>query len=119
MSFNSATTRRQFLAWSSCAAVVAATPLLNTTVSAQSSVSPLTIYRLSCRGRCGASRAAKLHAANKRFRTPEAAELNRAHPGDRSRVVPLHVSEAEFQRLFVSSESGREFLFDVADLRHL
>jgi hypothetical protein len=72
--------------------------------------SPHIIYRLSSRGR-KVSQAAKKHNANKRFSTASAAEGNRAHPGDRSRVVQLIVSEAEFNRLF---DTGK---VEVADLR--
>ncbi len=70
------------------------------------------IYRLSSRGR-RVSNAAKSYNANMRFATPEAADRNRAHRGDRSRVVPLAVSVEEYHRLFVSRHS------DVADLRKL
>lgn len=73
---------------------------------------PRTIYRLSVRGRRG-SKAAKLHNANLRFATESAANANRAHRGDNSRVVPLIVSEDEFDRLFGSRGSL------VADLRSL
>lgn len=71
-----------------------------------------TIYRLSSRGR-RVSNAAKAHNANKRFATRAAADRNRAHPGDRSRIVPLTVSVEEYHRLFVSRHSL------VADLRQL
>jgi hypothetical protein len=72
---------------------------------------PVTIYALSGRGR-RISNAAKLHNANKRFRTMLAAEMGHAHPGDHSFVVPLVVSQAEFRRLF-------GFAGEVADLRHI
>jgi hypothetical protein len=70
------------------------------------------IYRLSLRGRRG-SKAAKLHNANLRFATQDAADANRAYPADRSRIVRLIVSEDEFDRLFTSRSSM------VADLRSL
>lgn len=68
------------------------------------------IFRLSLRGRHG-SRAARRHNANMRFRTREAANRHRAHPGDRSRIVPLTISVEDFHRLFVSQHTH------VADLR--
>ena len=72
----------------------------------------VTIYRLSLRGRRG-SRAAKRYNANMRFATRRAADTHRAHPGDRSRIVPLIVSTQEYDRLFTSRHSL------VADLREL
>ena len=69
------------------------------------------IFKLSGRGR-RVSRAALAHDANKRFRTVLAANLNRAHPGDNSRIVRLVVSRAEFLRLFPRGAV-------VADLRLL
>jgi hypothetical protein len=71
---------------------------------------PRIIYRLSLRRRRG-SKAAKIHNANFRFATMEAADQNRAHPGDNSRIVPLVVSDDEFDRLFASRNTT------VADLR--
>jgi hypothetical protein len=68
------------------------------------------IYRLSLHGRRG-SNAAKKHNANKRFATAEAADTHRAHPGDHSRVVPIIIGAAEFDRLFPSPD------VTVADLR--
>lgn len=70
------------------------------------------IYRLSLRGRRG-SKGAKIHNANLRFATQEAADAHRAHPGDRSRIVAIVVSADEFDRLFTSRQSL------VADLRVL
>ena len=72
----------------------------------------LVIYRLSARGRRG-SQAAKRHNANLRFATAAAADANRAHPGDVSRIVEIVVSADEYDRLF----SGRDSL--IADLREL
>ena len=73
---------------------------------------PLLVYRLSVRGRRG-SNAAKLHNANLLFATAEAADANRAHPGDRSKVVSIVVNPDEFDRLFTSRGS------QIADLRAL
>lgn len=67
-------------------------------------------YKLSLRGRRG-SKAAKKHNANKLFSTIEAAEMNRAHPGDNSRVVSVIISEDRFNELFNNG------ITDVADLR--
>jgi hypothetical protein len=72
---------------------------------------PVTIFKLSGRGR-RVSNAAKNNAANKRFRTLAAANQGRAHPGDTCRIVPLVVSQAEFQRLFGAGN-------DAVDLRDL
>ena len=70
----------------------------------------VTVYRLSLRGRRG-SNAAKIHNANKLFVTPEAADRNRAHPGDNSKIVSVIISESDFNRLF---DGGA---LEVADLR--
>ena len=70
------------------------------------------IYRLSLRGRRG-SRRAKIWNANLRFATMIAADENRAHPGDNSRIVQIVVNADEYDRLFTSRGS------DVADLRTL
>jgi hypothetical protein len=103
--------RREFLAIGGSVAVSA---LAGTRFRARqaTAASPQTrvIYRLSLRGRRG-SIAAKRHDANMRFATESAADLHRAHPGDHSRIVPLRVSEATFDRLFPTPESL------VADLR--
>lgn len=69
------------------------------------------MYRLSVRGRRG-SRAAKQHAANKRFATEDAALSNLAHAGDVARAVPLSCSEDAWDRLFGSG-------LNTADLRSL
>jgi hypothetical protein len=71
-----------------------------------------TIYRLSLRGRRG-SNFAKRYNANMRFATAEVAASHHAHPGDRSRVVPLTISAQEYARLFTSRRSL------IADLRRL
>ena len=71
-----------------------------------------TIYRLSSAG-LTVSDTVKSHNANMRFRTPEAAARNRAHPLDVSRVVAIKVSAGEYHRLFKRRRS------DVADLRQL
>ena len=105
-------TRRQFLCIGGAAAA-AAFPCGR--VAAQGSTQgagPRVIYRLSLRRRRG-SIAAKLHNANFRFATMAAADANRAHAGDKSRIVPIDVSDDEYDRLFASRDSL------VADLRQL
>src|SRR5262245_10872821 len=72
---------------------------------------PVQIFALSGRGR-RISNAAKNNNANKRFVFPWVAEMERAHDGDTSFVVPLTISADEFRRLF-----GGGAL--VADLRHV
>ena len=47
------------------------------------------------------------------FATWEAADANRAHSGDRSRIVRVNISPARLMRLFTAP--GRE----VVDLRHV
>lgn len=68
------------------------------------------VYKLSVRGRRG-SRAAKAHNANKLFLTPQAADQNRAHSGDNSRIVSIPLSESKFNELFQGGS------LDVVDLR--
>lgn len=68
------------------------------------------VYKLSLRGRRG-SRAAKSHNANKLFLTPQAADQNRAHPGDNSRIVSVVLNESKFNELFNGGA------IEVADLR--
>jgi hypothetical protein len=106
-------TRREFLI---IGGSLAAGSLVGSRAAAQPSprgaVEPRVIYRLSLRRRRG-SKAGKLHNANLRFATESAADANRAHPGDNSRIVSIVVSEDEFDRLF-SSRNG-----SVADLRSL
>lgn len=68
------------------------------------------VYRLSLRGRRG-SNAAKKHNSNHLFLTPEAADQNRAHPGDNSRIVSIELSMDKFNELF---QNGA---IEVVDLR--
>jgi hypothetical protein len=105
-------TRREFLLISGtvAASTLAAKPAAALVSAQGASAGPQTAYRLSLRGRRG-SKGAKIWNANLRFATMEAANQNRAHPGDNSRIVALVVSADEFDRLFTSRNS------DVADLR--
>jgi hypothetical protein len=106
-------TRREFL-------IIGGTLAAGTLAGSRSAAQPSprgvagrrVIHRLSLRGRRG-SKAGKLHNANLRFATEAAADANRSHPGDNSRIVSLLVSEDEFDRLFSSRNSL------VADLRSL
>ena len=68
-------------------------------------------YRLSTKGK-RASTASKINAANKLFATPAAADLGRAHPGDRAAIVRLDLSEARWTQLFGSG-------LDTVDLRRV
>ena len=60
------------------------------------------MWRLSTREVSSASNAAKAHAASKRFVSPAAAEAGRAHPGDKSRIVPLDISPTIWEQYFGS-----------------
>ncbi len=101
-------TRREFLVLSG--AVTAAAFFTVRCDSGGGSGGTVTVFKLSLRGRRG-SNAAKKHNANFLFATVEAAEANRAHPGDNSRIVPVVISRARFDRLFNNGNTA------VADLR--
>lgn len=107
-------TRRHFLAVCGTAAALAALPALpgcggsNSADKAQG----LFVYRLSSRGK-RASNASKKHNANMLFATMQAADANRAHPGDRSRIVRVNISASRFDSLL--RIPGR----DVVDLRQV
>jgi hypothetical protein len=108
-------TRRQFL---EASGVVAAGALVKSPFETQRSAAAKakrlrTIYRLSAGGR-RISNAAKNHNANMRFATMQAADTNRAHKGDHSRIVPLTVTVQEHTRLF----PGRAVVVDLRHLRH-
>jgi hypothetical protein len=105
-------TRREFLVVGGTIAVGALAGPAAALAPRQEADGPQVIYRLSLRGRRG-SRGAKIWNANLRFATMAAADQNRAHPGDHSRIVPIVVSADEYDRLFISRDS------DVADLRTL
>ena len=105
--------RREFLAAGAGIIIIIGSltgPHLGSPAAALASSPTRVIYRLSLRGRRG-SKAARRHNANKRFATQEAANLHRAHPGDRSRIVPLTVSEGFHHMIFPIPTSL------VADLR--
>lgn len=104
-----ALTRRRFLA---AGATLAAATMVARRAPAGAPLAPVQIYRLSLRGRRG-SQAAKRHNANLRFASAAVAAANRAHPGDRSRVVGIVVSADEYDRLFTSRQA------EIADLREL
>jgi hypothetical protein len=108
-------TRRQFLLVGGMAAAAGTLRVspIGALTAPQGLAAPIVIYRLSLRGRRG-SKAGKLHNANFRFATMEAADQHRAHPGDNSRIVPIIVSADEFDRLFTSRDNSL-----IADLRNL
>ena len=108
-------TRRAFLAASGAASIV----VLSGCGSSSPGPAPFTpevdkttAWRLSTRNVDGASNAAKGHAANKRFASAAVADANRAHPGDKSRVVPIDVSEAMWDVWFGTGQ-------DMVDLRKM
>ena len=70
------------------------------------------MWRLSTRGVPSASNAAKSHAANMRFVSAAAADLGRAHPGDKSRIVPLDISPTVWDQYFGGG-------FEMVDLRRI
>ena len=98
-------TRRTFLAGAAAASAVTMTgcPLLPPDW--------VVIYRRSGNG-LHVSNAAKRHNANHRYADALVAALDKAHPGDNSKVVSLTISRREYNRLF---PQGR---LDV-DLRHI
>jgi len=107
-------TRRKFIQLSGA---VAATALIGVSCDGGSNgdgqpgpEGTVEVYKLSVRGRRG-SRAAKAHNANKLFLTPEAADQNRAHPGDNSRIVSIPLSNERFMELFNGGSA------EVVDLR--
>ena len=109
---NSHINRRQFIKLSGA---VAATAFIGISCdgggsSKTNDEGTIEVYRLSLRGRRG-SNAAKSHNANMLFLTPEAADQNRAHPGDNSRIVSVVLSEQKFNELFNGGS------LEVVDLR--
>jgi hypothetical protein len=108
--------RREFIVLGgTAAAVLALLPLSgcgggSSNTSSTSNDQSLYVYRLSSRGK-RTSQAAKKHNANKLFATWDAAESNRAHPGDRSRIVQVNISPARYERLFLKPNR------DLVDLR--
>ena len=61
------------------------------------------VWKLSGAGR-RVSQAAKCHNANKVFATPQAADANRAHPGDTSKVVSLDVGPGTWLKHFANGD---------------
>ena len=106
-------TRREFLAWSTAAAALGVLSGCGGGAStAENTPGGLEVYRLSGRGR-RISQAAKKHNANKLFSTWADADRNRAHPGDRSRIVRVSISQTEYESLFIIPNRY------VVDLRHV
>ena len=113
--------RRQFLALTGAltAGLAVGFPKLSAAGIPPVGSNHIVIYGLSSRGR-RASQAAKKNAANKRFRTIEAARNGRAHRGDSSRLTTFIVDREEFIRLFARvDEKGGKILIDTVDLRQL
>ncbi|MGE0190502.1 MAG: hypothetical protein AB7T63_00535 [Planctomycetota bacterium] len=106
--------RRTFLASSGAASVAAlagaALTLPGCGGGSGGGGSGATAFRLSTRGLSGASNAAKSHAANKRFVSSQAADLNRAHEGDFSKIVSISISQATWNAWFGGGA-------DMVDLR--
>ena len=69
-------------------------------------------WQLSTRKVSGASNAAKSHAGNKRFVSAAAADANRAHAGDHSRIVTIDITPATWDTWFGGG-------LDCIDLRTL
>ena len=106
MSSKRSVTRRTFLAG---AAVASVATMSGCPPRVQDG--PRKIYRRSGKGR-HVSNAAKKHNANHRYADALIAALDKAHPGDNSKVVSLMVSRAEYDRLFPLGRLN-------ADLRHV
>jgi len=102
-------TRREFLKLSS-AAVALMFISCDDSGSGSGSNGTREVFKLSLRGRRG-SNAAKSHNANHLYRTFEAADADRTHPGDNSRIVTVDLSRERFNELFDNGNT------DVADLR--
>ncbi|HOD49387.1 MAG TPA: twin-arginine translocation signal domain-containing protein [Candidatus Hydrogenedentes bacterium] len=97
-------TRRAFLV---TATTVGAAAMSGCPLPQQTAV----VYRRSGRGR-HVSQAAKLHNANRLYSNALVAALDKAHPGDTSKVVELTISRRRFRELF---GNGRT----IVDLRHV
>ena len=102
-------TRREFLKLSS-AAVALMFISCDDSGSGSGANGSRTAFKLSLRGRRG-SNAGKSYNANHLYRTFEAADTNRAHSGDNSRIVTVDISRERFNELFDNGNT------DVADLR--
>ncbi len=68
-------------------------------------------YRRSGRGR-RISRAAKKHNANRLYASAAAANRDRPHAGDKSKVVAVTIPQSKFDRLFTGGRKS-------ADLRRM
>ena len=107
-------TRRGFLIASGAASitVLAGCGGTQTFLPDSPTVDKTTMWRLSTRNVDSASNAAKAHAANKRFVSAAAANAMRAHPGDQSKIVPLDITEATWDKYFGTG-------LDCVDLRQV
>ena len=94
-------TRRAFLAAAGAVAAVAVVGCgSGDTFTPIPTVDQTKAWRLSTRDVASASNAAKLHAANWRFLSGTVADGCRAHPGDRSNIVPIDISPRTWQLWF-------------------
>ncbi len=64
-------------------------------------------YRRSGRGR-RISRAAKKHNANRLYATAAAANRDRPHAGDNSKVVAVTIPQSKFDRLFAGGRKSSD-----------
>lgn len=93
-------TRRTFLAATGALSVGVLAGCGGGSSSSAVAVDKTKAYQLSTRNVSSASNAAKAHAANKRFVSPEVADATRAHPGDRSRIVSIDIAPATWELWF-------------------
>ena len=100
VSYTGGLTRRTFLAATGAIGVGVLAGCGGSSGSSPAAVDQTKAYALSTRNVSSASNAAKAHAANKRFLTPEIADANRAHPGDKSKIVPLDISPTTWNLWF-------------------
>lgn len=104
--------RRQFLILGSSLAITTFIGISCDSNNKGESQATRKVFRLSSRGQ-RASQATKKNNANKLFASEEAADENRAHPGDNSRIVCFTISESSFNELFDNGNSS------VVDLRNI
>ena len=70
-----------------------------------------TIYHTSTRGR-KSCRACRNHAVNRMYRSREAADQNRAHPGCNCRIVEEQISWQNYVKAFWPDSPGGEIVYD-------
>ncbi|MDX9971602.1 MAG: hypothetical protein RBU21_01290 [FCB group bacterium] len=107
MSRSTALTRRTFLG-----VAVSAAALATVGCPRPSSGQGVKVYIRSGRGK-RVSNAAKSHNHNHLYATRAAALANPAHPGDKSKVVSVVISQARYDRLF----AGNRVAVDLREIR--